>query len=353
MWQDELLAPRLYKEKPIRQGKREQESTVTVQHLCHPLHLAASSGRYDMVKCFIDDLKCDPFLEDYEGNTALHHAMKMKEFEFGTHLLNYVNVEQVIESKNSEVSWMSKEGILDDNRIAERQGCINMLLRAGCDVFKANKKKQIPYPSGSLKDKKFLSWWFDKQDKEFKATTNNLNFATNAIAVTAALVATTSYVGPLQPPQGFDQNTGLIQYQNHWVSTFIVCDTLSFYLAIVAITLSLIPSLPMPQQAMLEELQRTRGMVILALAVLLPSLFFVFVAFACSSISTMSGEITSHVGGRFIIVSTVLGTVLCIWAFLLFFIRFFAFIYPKNSWIRRVYNLSDFVTKISVEPVQE
>lgn len=105
----------------------------------------------------------------------------------------------------------------------------------------------------------------------------------------------------------------------------------------------------MPQQPMLEELHCTRGMVILAVGILLPSIFFVFVAFASSSISVMSANITSETGGILTIVSTLTGVVLCIVAFTLFFICLLAFIYPENTSVRRLYDASDCVTKFSVQ----
>lgn len=77
------------------------------------------------------------------------------------------------------------------------------------------------------------------QEKEFSTTQNNLNFATNIMTVTETLVATASYVGPLQSHMHHDVNQ--IQYENVWVNIFTVCDTLSFYFAIVAIRVSLIP----------------------------------------------------------------------------------------------------------------
>lgn len=317
---------------------------VTLKHLWHPLHLVASSGRYNILKYFIDDRKCNPYLEDYDGNSALHHAMKVTEFELKTHLMDYVDAEHVSLARD-RASRMGPKQVTDEKSIAERQGCINRLLQVGCEVFKANKRKQVPYPTGSMNDARFLSWWYGKQEKEFNTTQNNLNFATNAIAVTATLVATASYMGPLQPPMGYDASQ--IQYQNVWVSMFIVCDTLSFYFAIVAITLSLIPALPMPQQAMMDELQRTRGMVILAVGILLPSIFFVFVAFACSSISVMSANITSEIGGILTIVSTLVGIFLCFLAFTLFTVRLLAFVYPRKESIRIVYEFSNYVTKFA------
>jgi hypothetical protein len=146
----------------------------------------------------------------------------------------------------SEAQALSKSyEMVQESKVTERQGCINLLLQAGCDIFRANNNNQVPYPMAFLTEKKdFLSYWYAVQVEEFKAAQNNLNFAGNAIAVTAALVATASYVGPLQPPLGYGGDSNQLQYGNIWVLLFIVFDTTSFYLAITAITVSLVPSFP-------------------------------------------------------------------------------------------------------------
>ncbi|CAM6081604.1 unnamed protein product [Calypogeia fissa] len=326
-------------------GKHLGESANTIYDILQDpipvLHIVAAHGNYKLLKLFIDDPTCIPFVEDFEGNTALHYAMSVGELCFTPFFLDYPSCEHFAKCQRAIWGFEDKKIRDVESQFVERQGCINLLLQAGCDVFKVNKNKQVPYPQNSLSSNgKFLSWWHDRQDREFGAAQNNLNFAANAISVTATLVATASYVGPLQPPMGYAGDPNQLQDQNVWVLLFIVCDTISFYLAIAAITYSLIPSLPMPQQSMSDELDRTRRMVTSAVSILLPAIIFVFLAFGASSFAVLSANITSSVGGYLTIVTTVVGGLFCLRAFLLFFIRLVAFAYPANSWVRFLYRFT-------------
>ena len=62
-----------------------------------PIHLAASQGNYELLKEMISrpDLTGDPYVEDYNGNTALHYALQMGPIKFEAHLLDYVNCEHL------------------------------------------------------------------------------------------------------------------------------------------------------------------------------------------------------------------------------------------------------------------
>ncbi|CAM6129744.1 unnamed protein product [Calypogeia fissa] len=217
-------------------------------------HLTATYGNYQTVKYLIDN-SFDPFVEDEDGNTALHCVMRdgildgeKKSIKFRTHLLDYVSCKQLL--MKDRRGMVDKR--VDDTFLADRKGCVDLLLQAGCDIFKSNRDKQVPYPEGRLSSSpEFLSW-YSKQAKEFEAIQNGLFNAANAISITATLVAATSFVGPLQPPRSYTDDCQ-VDYEDGWVATFIFCNTLSFYLALAALIFSLIPALPVPQQAMLQN----------------------------------------------------------------------------------------------------
>ncbi|CAM6118679.1 unnamed protein product [Calypogeia fissa] len=60
------------------------------------LHIAANAGNYEMVKMLLDDPHCDTYSEDWNGNTALHHALAVITIgEFQPHLLEYIDCEHV------------------------------------------------------------------------------------------------------------------------------------------------------------------------------------------------------------------------------------------------------------------
>lgn len=224
--------------------------TATLRYPWQALHVVASFGNYELLRMFIDHPKCDPFIEDFERNNALHYAMNIRQFAtLPKHILDFESCRQFWfdkkRTKSLEDAPIEDKKDVEKSQIVEREGCINLLLQDGCDIFKYDKNKKVPDPQGNLiKNAEFCSWWYNKQEKEFAAIQNKLNIASNAISVTAALVATTSYKGPLQPPLGYD-SVNQVQFENTWVAIFVFCDTSSFYLAIVAIILALIPALPM------------------------------------------------------------------------------------------------------------
>ncbi|CAM6095905.1 unnamed protein product [Calypogeia fissa] len=293
------------------------------------LHIAANAGNYEMVKMFLDDPHCDTYSEDWNGNTALHHALAVVTIgEFHPHLLEYIDCEHV---QDNDPRNRQNKKIAEDDPLTDRQGCINLLLRSGCDVFKTNKDGQHPHPQGKLvNNSTFRTWWSDRQGKEFDATQGTLSSAANAIAVVAALVATASYVGPLQPPMGYAGDPSQIQAANLWVLIFIFCDTMSFYLAIVAIILSLIPNLPMPQQHMRDEVRRTLRMVTISVIALFPSIIFVLIAFISGSMAVVSANATS-IGGSLSITTASIGGFMCFMTFIVFAFRLLAFAFPQKQ----------------------
>lgn len=205
--------------------------------------------------------------------------------------------------------------IFDESFFADRKGCVDLLLQEGNDIFGVNKNQEVPFPQGRLSSSPdFLSWWYEKQAKESGAMQKSLTNAANAFSVTATLVATASFVGPLQPPKGYTEDNQM-EFDNIWVSTFIFYNNFSFYLGIVAIVLSLIPALPMRQQAMFDELRRTRNMVTVSIGLLFPSIVSILVAFTASSFAVVTPPIMStrgrnlaapslSIGGLFVLFSS-------------------------------------------------
>lgn len=308
---------------------------MVVQHPWQALHIAASSGSYTLLRKLLENPNCDPFSTDFEGSTALHHALQADVFQFdiGVHYLNYVSCQHFLSKALPKAN---------EKRLKDIQGCVDLLLLSGCDMFRGNEKMQIPYPEG--KNAELLSWWSKKQTAEFGAIQDSLNAAANIISVTAALVATASFVGPLQPPLGYGSkdSTNQIQYDNFWVATFILCDSISFYLAIAAIIISLVPSLPMPQQSILSQIKSTRTVYTLGVALVFPSIIFVLLAFVSSTMAVVSVNITSAIGGKLTIASLVICGPLILVASFVFYIRLLGMVYPRNTWIKYMYKSTSF-----------
>ena len=119
----------------------------------------------------------------------------------------------------------------------------------------------MPDPGNDASDDARI-WWFELVAKETLEAKNNFNAAGNATAVVAALVATASFIGPLTPPLGYGSDASSswtldrVQMANLPVRVFMASNSLSFYMAIASIMLAIMPSLPMPQEGLREELRR-------------------------------------------------------------------------------------------------
>lgn len=299
----------------------------------------------------------DPLAEDFYGNTALHYVtkgMSIVEGELGPlsfGLVDFVNCQQIFEWKvrikedrraSSNPECLMTEQHLHEKALADRQGCTNFLMQQGCDIFKTNKIGEAPYPSGNA-NPEFLKWWHEIQSKEFEAAQSAQSMAANAISVTAALVATASYVGPLQPPLGYtDDDPTQLRLGITAVKVFIICDTMSFYLAVAAIIFALVPCLPMPQQPMKDELRRTRRMVNTAVCALFPSIICVVVAFAAGSIAVIRTNQSKWNFGGLTIGSAAVGGFICLIAIVIFTIRVLTIIFYRNKKIKKLYEATSF-----------
>jgi len=97
---------------------------------------------------------------------------------------------------------------------------------------------------------------------------NDLNAVGTGTAVVATLVATASFVGPLQPPLNYlAMSSGIatldvgVQVTEFLIKVFLVNNSLSFYLAITSIMLAIMPSLPTPKEGLVfgpfDDLKRS------------------------------------------------------------------------------------------------
>lgn len=85
---------------------------------------------------------------------------------------------------------------LTTNDFGGKKGCVNLLIQAGLDVWTTNWCGQSPNPGMSALEP-YQTWWYELLAKETLQAKSSLASAANAISVTVALVATTSFGGPL------------------------------------------------------------------------------------------------------------------------------------------------------------
>ncbi|KAL3695463.1 hypothetical protein R1sor_009539 [Riccia sorocarpa] len=306
------------------------------------LHYAATVANPATVTVILNSKKFDPLVEDLDGNNPLHYAAYAREAitVLTPHLLDIPNSYSPLVAQVKTSSGSTQNPAASASR---RQGCINLLLQAGIDIWKTNKEGNIADP-GIRASPEACSWWYEKVARETLETKQSLNAAANAVSVTAALVATASYVGPMQPPLGYVTGTdgAAEQIQVHLgsIRMFIICDTMAFYVALCAIMLSLIPSLPMPQESMLDELVSTRRAVTLAVAFLIVSITAIIFAFASASVAVISNDFQHNGYWRFHGISwgpIIVGTIFCALIMYMVFLRLFRLMFFKSLWFRRNY----------------
>jgi hypothetical protein len=223
-----------------------------------------------------------------------------------------------------------------------KQGCINLLLQSGADIWETDSiDGNIADPGMNATDEAQL-WWYEKFATETREAKSNFNAAGNATAVVAALVATASFVGPLQPPLGYGSDAtnvltfDLVQATKLSMKFFTVSNSLSFYLAIASIMLAIMPSLPMPREGLRDELERSRRTVVLAISTLLLSIISILISFASSSIAVTPHYFSLPRKGL-TFYPILLGGSICLVVIFFFFLRLLRLVFTSNLKIKRFY----------------
>ncbi|CAM6030506.1 unnamed protein product [Sphagnum balticum] len=325
------------------------------------LHLAASSGDLEILQLFLSKEFVDQLNSSYKSDLEtdleeypppLHFAVhgkfpvvnvpeKFKVFDRLRTIRDFLSPESLLsseedlEAKGKYARWEYPEYY---GHYTERQGCINLLLQAGADIWAKDKMGNWADPGATATAEARL-WWYERVAKE----TDNIRKQLNAAGTGIAVVATASFVGPLQPPLGYvSMASGPttidlgVQETQFMIRVFVVSNSLSFYLAIASIMLAIVPSLPIPQGGLLfgvrEELQRSRKTVSIAIAMLLASIISVLISFAASSLAVVHRQ---H--KRLTLYTTLAGGLACIVVIFFFSLRLLRLILTKNTLIINLY----------------
>ncbi|KAL3695391.1 hypothetical protein R1sor_009467 [Riccia sorocarpa] len=307
------------------------------------LHLAAEEANPEMLRVLLETGRFDVNYDDGSGNTVLHSAVTSSDSSSrGIMLYDFLEIPEeragvLYQPGKAETADQIKERIRHTE--SRRQGCINLLLQQGQDIWETNNKNRIADP-GPKASPEYSLWWYEKLNQETLEQKSSFSAAAAAISVTAALIATASYVGPLQPPLGYSSEDvdqiAKVQTGMQAMRIFLVCNTLAFYLALAGIMLSLTPSLPMPQESLLGELIRMRRSVTAALLFLIVSMLLIFVAFASASLVVIpKGESWNH---KWLTGSTlIVGGVICIIVWIICCTRAVRLLFPNNKHVRKFY----------------
>ncbi len=284
-------------------------------------HLAAARGDPQCLQSLIDRAQGDN-LNTFEDDFApLHFAVNATHpnHEQGdkiNHFLsfkNYVNVHGLERTamEKSKTGKMEKEGS-ETHGYGGKKACINLLLRAGVDIWQLDRIGNIADPGFDAPHEARL-WWYEKIAKEKYRAKAKINAAGTATAVVAALIASTSFNGHFSPLTGYDPDMNYHEpITKSLVQSFVVTNCVSFYVAMTSIMFAIVPSFPLAQEGLREELDRSRNAVRKAILALLLSIVSFIFSFIFSSIAVMPKELKYKL---LTIVPAVLGGVFCIYGF--------------------------------------
>ncbi len=284
-------------------------------------HLAAARGDPQCLQILMDSGKGD-CLNTFQNDFApLHFAVNAThpDHEQGdkiNHFLsfeNYVNVHGLARTgmEKSKTGKMKKEGS-ETHGYDGKKACINLLLQAGVDIWQPDTEKNIADPGFDAPHEARL-WWYDKIAKEKYRAKAKINAAGTATAVVAALIASTSLTGHFSPLTGYDPDMNYHEpITKSLVKFFVLTNCVSFYVAMTSIMFAIVPSFPLAQEGLREELARSRNAVRIAIRALLLSIASFIISFILSSIAVMPNELKYK---SLTIVAAVLGGVFCIYAF--------------------------------------
>jgi hypothetical protein len=140
-----------------------------------------------------------------------------------------------------------------------------------------------------------------------------------------ALVASASFVSPLQPPLNYvtmsfatTVDVG-VQVTNLLIKVFLVINDLSFYLAITTIMFTIIPSFSIPKKGLMfgpcDNLRQSQRTIFIATMILVVSIISVLVSFAAISFVVIPLQ---H-RGLMAYSTSIGGLICCIWIFFFFF----------------------------------
>ncbi|KAL3675947.1 hypothetical protein R1sor_025895 [Riccia sorocarpa] len=214
------------------------------------LHLAAEQAQPEILKIMLKSRRFDVHAKDGGGNTLLHAAVFSEvSISLPVMLIDFVEIFEECSGRLCDLEQSSitedqhRENIKLESLEYRRKCCINLLFEEGVDIWKSNNLGNTADP-GPKASSDYTLWWNEKLALKTEDEKASYNAGAAAISVTAALVATASYIGPLQPPLGYN-SVDRVDTEILAVRVFFVCNTVAFYLAIAAVLHSLASSLSM------------------------------------------------------------------------------------------------------------
>ena len=306
------------------------------------LHYSAFFGQVEATRAILRSGIYDQFVRSPRKSTALHFAVTLdntfarekiqNQFLTLQDFMPYGSVANTVIQK-SPPSSLSFHNI-PRNYTGNERNCINLLLQAGIDVWTINEDFEAPYP-GPMANSEALQWWDEKVVSEILNVKNSLSDAANATSVIAALVATASFIRPLQPPRGYDSTSGYIRMDRMLIQIYLIGNCLSFFFSVASIITAVIPSLPMPKESMDDEVKRSQRSIRVASVLLLIAIVCILASFSAASIAVVPfGWSERTIVG----ICILLGGVVCLVVLSIYVLRLGRLVFHQNREVRKMYN---------------
>jgi hypothetical protein len=323
--------------------------------------LAAASGNYEVLRLFLNNrhfnhMKTIDFTkggEVHKFRTTLHLAAD-ETIPFYRELGEDFDACQILTDDGTAISLVDIDNhhmiqsnlILQDDHTyssetiqtkvySGKQQSMTMLLEFCLDMWHKDENGDLPEPRWEAPDGD-NRWWHDKIRLQVIEAKRFLREAGNAISVVAGLIVTASYVGPLQPPLGFETGDSVVQVRsNVAVQVFVVSNSCSFLFAVLALMVSLMPCLPATQEILFDEWRYSRGIVSTSLMALLFSVLSILVSFAAANCAGMPDY--KSVLQSYAFYPSVIGGLMCSVVIDFCFIRVLRLIKPENKTIASIH----------------
>ncbi|KAG0622248.1 hypothetical protein M758_3G083700 [Ceratodon purpureus] len=316
------------------------------------IHCAALSAQVEAIQSILKFPMYDPIIqhkavrndgrhygtrEEYGEGSALHFLLQKTNFNHIVKKLEIVTLLHVRPNSSlyaplkKEFSKLHFDEHVPKDFSANEISCINLLLQAGIDIWTPHCiTNERPNP-GPMANDQARRWWYDKVVTEVVTQKTSINNASNATSVIATLVATASFIGPLQPPLGW-AGDGYVHTSFISVRVYLVCNILSFYFSIASILMAVLPAIPMPKESLYDELFRSQRCLKTAALLLLVSIICILISFTSASIAVVSSERHDK---QLVGASTALGWVVCIAVLVIYIIRLLRMLFHRNDRFRR------------------
>ncbi|KAG0582745.1 hypothetical protein KC19_3G082400 [Ceratodon purpureus] len=312
------------------------------------IHCAALSSQVEGLQSILNSPMYDPIIqhetlrhyidtEEYGEGSALHLLLQKTNFNNIVKKLQTFSLLHVLPNSSTyaplkkEFSKLHFDEHEPKDFSANEISCINLLLQAGIDIWTPHyRTKERPNP-GPMANDQARRWWYDKVVSEVVTQKTSINNASNATSVIATLVATASFIGPLQPPLGW-AGDGYVHTSLISVRVYLVCNILSFYFSIASILMAVLPAIPMPKESLYDELFRSQRCLKTAALLLLVSIICILISFTSASIAVVSSERHDK---QLVGASTALGWVVCSAVLVIYIIRLLRMLFHRNNRFRR------------------